>query len=234
MNRKLKFASVAVAVALMAACAGNETKPAASVGGSVSAADFSGVLADYSKLKPVDGVDGSLRYVDTSMNLRPYKKVIIDPVLVFMTHNPEYHGLQPDALKRMGDAMQTAFLSALVDGYQIVNAPGPDVMRLRLAITGVQAARPPLGASDFIPIKAVFNVARSAAGEAPQVAEISAEMEMLDPNGRVIGAAVASRKGDKALAQGASITWQDLQASANFWAKNLRNYLDYARGYAKN
>ena len=234
MNRKLKFASVAVAVALMAACAGNETKPAASVGGSVSAADFSGFLADYSKLKPVDGVDGSLRYVDTSMNLRPYKKVIIDPVLVFMTHNPEYHGLQPDALKRMGDAMQTAFLSALVDGYQIVNAPGPDVMRLRLAITGVQAARPPLGASDFIPIKAVFNVARSAAGEAPQVAEISAEMEMLDPNGRVIGAAVASRKGDKALAQGASITWQDLQASANFWDKNLRNYLDYARGYAKN
>ena len=234
MNRKLKFASVAVAAALMAGCAGSGTSPASSTGGNVSAADFSGFLADYSKLKPVDGIDGTLRYVDTSMNLRPYKKVIIDPVLVFMTHNPEYHGLQPDALKRMSDALETAFLSALVDGYQVVNAPGPDVMRLRLAITGVQAVKPPLGASDLIPIKAVFNVARSAAGDAPMVAEISAEMEMLDSNGRVIGAAVASRKGDKALPQGASITWQDLQASANFWAKNLRNYLDYARGYAKN
>ena len=234
MNRKLKLASVALAVVLMAGCAGGGTSPAASTGGSVSAADFSGFLSDYSKLKPVDGIDGSLRYIDTSMNLRPYKKVMIDPVQVFMTHNPEYHGLQPDALKRMSDALQTAFLGALVDGYQVVNALGPDVMRLRLAITGVQAAKPPLGASDLIPIKAVFNVARSAAGDAPRVAEISAEMEMLDPNGRVIGAAVASRKGDKALAQGASITWQDLQASANFWAKNLRNYLDYARGYAKN
>lgn len=220
---KMKLAGIAFALALMAG--GN------AIGADNGTQNFSGFLADYSKLKPVDGVDGTLRYIDTSINLRPFTKVMIDPVQIFMTPNPEYQGLQPDALKRMSDAFQTAFTGALVGGYQVVNQPGPDVMRLRLAITGVQPVKPPLGASDFIPIKAIFNVARSAAGESPRVAEISGEMEILAPNGQVIGAAVSSRKGEKTLPQGEKITWKDLQSIVDVWAKNMRQYLDQARGY---
>lgn len=230
MNPKLKLAGIALTVALMAGCAGNGASQGSSTGG--SAPKFSGFLTDYSKLKPVEGIDGTLRYIDTSANLRPYTKVMIDPVQIFTNPNPEYHGLQPDALKRMTDAFQSAFVGALVGGYQVVNKPGPDVIRIRLAITGVQPTRPDLGVTDFIPIKAVFNVARSAAGEAPKVAEISAEIEVLDPNGRVIGAAVSTRKGDKNLPQGEKITWNDLQSIVNVWAKNMRQHLDQARGYA--
>lgn len=226
MNNKLKFAGIALTVALMAGCAGNSAFQ------SSSAPQFSGFLADYSKLKPVAGIDGTLRYIDTSANLRPYNKVMIDPVQIFTNPNPEYKGLQPDALKRMSDAFQNAFVGALVGGYQVVNKPGPDVMRVRLAITGIQPTKPDLGATDFIPIKAIFNVARSAAGEAPQVAEISAEIEVLDPNGKVIGAAVSTRKGDKTVPQGEKITWKDLQAIVDVWAKNMRQHLDQARGYA--
>jgi hypothetical protein len=230
MQTRLKFAGIALTVALLAGCAAGGGTQGGSAG--VGAPQFSGFLADYSKLKPVDGVDGTLRYIDTSMNLRPYTKVMIDPVQIFTNPNPEYKGLQPDALKRMSDAFQRAFLGALVGGYQVVNKPGPDVMRVRLAITGIQPTRPDLGATDFIPIKALFNVARSAAGEAPQVAEISAEIEVLDPSGKVIGAAVSTRKGDKTVAQGEKITWKDLQAIVDVWAKSMRQHLDQARGYA--
>ncbi|MFA7292860.1 MAG: DUF3313 domain-containing protein [Rhodocyclaceae bacterium] len=230
MQTRLKFAGIALTVALLAGCAAGGGTQGGSAG--AVAPQFSGFLADYSKLKPVDGVDGTLRYIDTSLNLRPYTKVMIDPVQIFTNPNPEYKGLQPDALKRMSDAFQSAFLGALVGGYQVVNKPGPDVMRVRLAITGILPTRPDLGATDFIPIKALFNVARSAAGEAPQVAEISAEIEVLDPNGKVIGAAVSTRKGDKTVAQGEKITWKDLQAIVDVWAKNMRQHLDQARGYA--
>ena len=123
-------------------------------------------------------------------------------------------------------------LGAVASGYQVVNQPGPDVLRIRLAITGVQPASPALGVTDFIPIKAVFNVARDAAGAAPHVAEMSAELEVLDPNGRVVASAVTTRKSDKNLSQGERITWADMQAIAASWAKGLRQNLDRLRGYA--
>lgn len=226
---KMKLAGVAVAVALMAGWIGSAT---AQTNTGASAAKNVGFLSDYSKLKPVDGIDGTLRFIDTSADLRPYSKVMIDPVQIFTNPSPDYQGLQPDALKRMTDAFQTAFVGALVGGYQVVNTPGPDVLRIRLAITGVQPTKPDLGVTDFIPIKAIFNVARSAAGEAPKVAEISAEIEVLDPNGRVVGAAVSTRKSDKNLPQGEKITWKDLQAIVDVWGKNMRQHLDQARGYA--
>lgn len=55
---------------------------------------------------------------------------------------------------------------------------------------------------------------------------------MLDANGRVVGAAVSTRKADKALPQGEKITWANLQAIAATWAKGLRQQVDFARGYA--
>jgi hypothetical protein len=105
-------------------------------------------------------------------------------------------------------------------------------LRVRLAITGVQATKPPLGATDFIPIKAIFNVARDASGNAPMVAEMSAEFEMLDPKGQVVAAAVSTRKSEKTLPQGEKVTWNDLSAIASAWAKNFRAQLDQARGVA--
>lgn len=226
---KLKLAGIAIAAALMTGWTGIAVSQTSAEAGAQRNAGF---LTDYSKLKPVDGIDGTLRYIDTSADLRPYNKVMIDPVQIFTNPNPEYRGLQPDALKRMTDAFHGAFVGALAGGYQVVNKPGPDVMRIRLAITGVQPTKPDMGVTDFIPIKALFNVARSAAGEAPKVVEISAELEVLDPNGRVVGAAVATRKGDKTLVQGEKITWKDLQAIVDVWGKNMRQHLDQARGYA--
>ena len=112
----------------------------------------------------------------------------------------------------IADAVRMEFVGALLSdyqvdvgerwGYQIVDAPGPDVIRVRLAITGIHPVKPNLTATDFIPIKAVFNVARDAAGNAPRVAELTAEVEVLDPAGRMVAEAVATRKSDMTLPQG--------------------------------
>lgn len=232
---KLKLVGIAAAVVLLAGCAGGGSSQGNYLGSDAASTTnwkFSGFLSDYSKLKPVEGVEGTLRYIDTSANLRPYTKILIDPVQIFLTPNPDYHGLQPDALKRMTDGFQSAFQQAVVSGYQVVSNPGPDVLRARLAITGVQAVKPPLGATDFIPIKAIFNVARDASGSAPMEAEMSAEIEVLDAKGHVVAAAVSTRKAGKTLPQGATITWNDLSAIANAWARNFRAQLDMARGVA--
>jgi len=191
---------------------------------------YSGFLGDYSKLQPAPDQEGIQIFIDRSRDYRAYDKVKFDPIEVYLTPNPEYKGLQPDALKRMTDVFLNSFKKALGAEYQLVDAPGPGVLRVHAAITGVQAVKPSLGATDFIPIKALFNIGRAAAGASPQVAEMTAEIEVLDEKGARVAAAVATRKGDKSLSQRDQITWKDLQPITDYWGTSFRQRLDELRG----
>lgn len=193
---------------------------------------YSGFLSKetYAKLKPVPDREGVMNYLDKSTDFRPFRKIYFEPTEVYLVPNPEYKGMPREALARMTGSFQQSFRTALAQEYVIVTQPGPDVLRVRSAITGVQPAPPATGASDFIPIKALFNVARKAAGAAPKVAEMSAELEVLAPNGAVAAAATATRKGEEHLPQGEQITWNEMQTISDYWAKDFRKRLDELRG----
>jgi hypothetical protein len=196
---------------------------------SVARPAYSGFLGDYSKLKPASDREGVILYVDRSVKYREYTKVMFHPVEVYVSPGAEYKGVQPDVLKRMTDEFIASFKRALSPGYQVVSTPGPDVLQVRCAITGLQPVKPPMNPTDILPIKAVFNMGRAAAGKSPQVAELSAEMEVLDSANKRVAAVVANRKGDKSLQQGEQITWQHLQSISEYWAKNFRQRLDELR-----
>ena len=218
---------VLVASFYLAGCAGTTGGP-----NSAQPVTHSGFLSDYSKLRPVEGREGTQRYINRAANLRQYSKLYIDPVQIFV--NTDMHkGVQPDAMKRITDSFHKAFSDAVTPGYKIVSAPGPDVLRVRLAITGVQAISPPLGVTDFIPIKAIYNAGRAAAGEAPRLAELTAEVEVLDGQNQIVASAVSTRKSDKTLPQKDQITWSDLSPIVYTWAKQFRQALDEARGVAR-
>ena len=190
---------------------------------------YSGFLGDYSKLKPATDREGVMLYVNPSAKGRQYAKVMFRPVEVYVSPSSEYKGVQPDALKRMTDALVASLTKALAPAYEIVSTPGPDVLEVRAVITGLQVVKPGLTPIDFLPIKAVFNAGRAAAGKSPQVVELTAEIELLDNNNNRLAAAVANRKGDKTLHQGERITWQHLQAISDYWATNFRQRLDELR-----
>lgn len=224
---------------ILAMTAGCQSPPSSSGGEApdvVTAKDntkFSGFLSDYSQLKPASDRDGVLIFIDRSADYRPYTKVMFDPVQVYVTPNPEYKEVPREELARMGENLLSSFKQALAPEYQVVSTPGPDVLRVRTAITGIQPVKPPMGVTDFLPIKAVFNVGREAAGAGPRVAEMAAEMEVLDPSGKRVAAATATRKGEKQLAQGDKVTWNDLKAINDYWAKGFRQRLDELRGVSR-
>jgi Protein of unknown function (DUF3313) len=193
------------------------------------APQFSGFLSDYSKLQPATDREGIWLSLNKTADYSGYKKIMFDPIEIYVTPNPDYKGVQPDVLKRMTDGFYASFLATLTPDYQIVHEGGPDVLRVRAAITGVQLVKPPLKPTDFIPVKAVFNLGQSATGNAPIVAEMTAEMEILDPDGKRLAAAVANRKGSKTLKQGDQVTWEDLQSITDYWAKGFRQRLDQLR-----
>jgi hypothetical protein len=219
---KNSFKTLLVAFLLIAASAWGQDNPAGSP-------QYSGFLSDYSKLKLAADREGVLLYVNKAADYSGYTKIMFDPIQVYLTPNPEYTGAQPEVLKRMTDSFYASFLATLTPDYQIVHDEGPDVLRVRAAITGVQLGKPSLTATDFIPIKAIYNLGRDVTGNAPMVAEMSAEMEVLDSNGKRLVAAVASRKGDKTLKQGDQVTWDDLQSITDYWAKGFRQRLDNLR-----
>lgn len=194
------------------------------------APQHSGFLSDYSKLQPLSGKEGVLAYINKGADYKAYTKVMILPVEVWPSPSAAYKEIQPDALKRMTDNMRASFVNALQPAYQVVDQAGPDVLTLKIAITGVQPTDPSLNPTDFIPVKAIFNFARSASGNAPKVAEMTAEMELLDADNKIVAEALATRKGEKDLVQGADITWDQLQAITDQWGKGFRQQLDQLRG----
>jgi len=189
-----------------------------------------GILSDYSHLKPDPNREGTWSYVDKTVDIRPYTKLYFDPVKVIATPSPEQSELPPDVVQRMSAKLLASFEKPLSPAYQVVSAPGPDVLRVRTAITGIQAVKPPLHATDFIPIKALYDAGRAAAGEAPRIEEMSAEAQLLDPQGRIVAEGLSNRKGNKTLPQHAQITWQDLTAITEHWGVLFKQRLDSLRG----
>ncbi|MCP9760478.1 DUF3313 domain-containing protein [Aquitalea sp. S1-19] len=225
---KMKQAMLATLVALGAtAC----STTGMSDGASVENKPRSGFISNYSQLKP-EG-QSTMRYINRTANWKAYNKIMFEPVAVILSDNPEYsvNSLSPAVKKRIADGMLNAFRQELAQDFQLVNAPGPDVIRVRSAITGIQAVDPALTPTDFIPVKALFNAGREVTGTAPRVVEITAEMEILDPNNRQIAAGVASRKADESMPQGKNITWDDMDQLIKSWAKRFHTVLlDAKRG----
>lgn len=222
--KKLFLALGAAACMLFAGCA--------TTGGD-SAADRSetGFLSDYAKLQPVGDKKGLRGYVAPGMDMRAYTKVYFDPVQIFLSNDPQaYRGIQPDVLKRIADAFRAAFINAASAGYRVVDQPGPDVLRVRMAITGLQPVATPIAVYDLLPIKAVFNAGRAAAGASPRLAEVSTEIEVLDPQGRPVGALVATRESEETMAHNDNITWEDVSRIVDSLSKMFWVGMEQLRG----
>jgi len=214
---KAKLGAVLMSAVLAAGCA--STPPSQS-----------GFLGDYSQLQPAPDREGVMIWVDQSTDLRPYTKLMFDPVQVLATPGPDQAQLPPDVLQRIGGQFQASLTRELQPAYQVVTMPGPDVLRVRSAITHIQPVKPDPGAIDFMPIKAAYNVGREATVGGPRVAEMQAELEVLDPSGKRVVAATVTRKGDHELPQGERITWESLPPITDYWARNFRTRLDQLRG----
>jgi hypothetical protein len=197
--------------------------------GAGTVANHSGFLGDYSQLKPAPDREGVELYIDRSVDYRPYTKLMIDEVQVLYTPSADQPQAPPEAIARMRANFRQSLQQALAPTYQIVTTPGPDVLRIRGAITGVQAVKPPTGASDWLPIKAIYNAGRAVTGTSARLVEMTAEMEALDPSGKRVVAAVATRRGDKTLSQGEQVSWAELQSISDYWAKGFRGRLDELR-----
>ena len=188
----------------------------------------SGFLSDYSKLSPATDVPDTSIWISKDFDFKPYRKIMLDKVEVFVSPSSEYHGVSPDVLKGMADRFTASFKKALQSGYQIVDKPGPDVLRIRPALSGINLVRPNFNLTNVIPV--VF-VARAVSGANQNMnVALTGELEVRAPDDSVVAQSMSIGTGDASVRPGREITWREVEQTTDRWAQGLRRRLDEARG----
>ena len=180
---------------------------------------FSGFLGDYSQLERDPLLDNSLAYTNRSKDLKQYTKFILEPVVVHFAPDAAGTAIDPGDMKMLADYWRDEAVKALSRHYTVVTEPGPGVLRIRAAITGIKKN---------VPLASVRSV-RSA----PDIGlgGASMEAEALDARtGERVTAVVDSRSGSALGITGPRQTYDDAKEIMRLWVERFVARLDIIHG----
>ena len=180
--------------------------------GGMDDVEESGFLVDYSQLTPGGEDRAALTYVDPDVDFKNYDALMFDRVSVWLSPEAEIRDVDPAVFKKMSDYFLNALVKAVEDGYTVVDQPGPNVIRVRAAITDVEPSDP---------VAKALSVDNIGTGGA------EAEIELLDSmSSERLAAAVDRRQGAQPASRD---VWEDTKDAFDYWARRFRERLDAAR-----
>ena len=140
-----------------------------------------GYLADYSEFVPHPERLGALLYTKPGLDLRRYRRVIVDPVELALSPEAVGRRVNPEDLARLGRYLHDALVIALRNRYPVLEEPGAAVLRLRAAITDVVPTQPVLNTAEtLLAARAVSTAHRVIRGTDLFVGQIAIETEVID------------------------------------------------------
>ena len=188
----------------------------------------SGFLGDYSQLHKGPSGGAQLVYIRPNVQWSAYNKIMIDPITAYAIPGNPLAKLSKEHLTALTTYLAAAVREQLSKDYQIVNAPGPGVLHMRIALTEAGAGKPVLAVvSSVVPIGMAVSILKTAVtGSGTGTGYARAEMELLDSvtQQRLI-AAVDAQAGNKRDFFGAFFKWDDAQDAFNNWAEKTRSRL---------
>ena len=209
--------------------------------------ELSGFLDDYSELELVQEDPPMLAYLAPGGTklFAQYDALLIDQPEVWISPDSKYKGVKPDELKALSDEFQTALVDSLSTDYQIVDAPGPNVLYLRFAVSNLHLKKK-RRLLDYTPVGVVTNVTPGAkqAKEAVKrrvfdyskrlsLIELTVEFELLDSlTGERVAALVEQRgqaKDKEAQLKQDATSWEEVNAMFTSYAQSLGCRLGNAR-----
>jgi hypothetical protein len=189
-----------------------------------------GFLGDYySNLAPGPEGGAKLRWLKPGVDFGKYNKVMLDSVIFFFADDSEYKGMDPQELKEIADAGNRQMVDILKGSYPIVADPGPDVVRIRTAITDLKQSRPVLsGITSVVPIGIGLSlVKKGATGSWTGSGVTGAELMILDSMTNDV-IAVAKDERSAGFTERFS-KWGSAEEAFKFWAERIKLFLDSAR-----
>lgn len=206
-----------------------------------------GFLSDYSGIKPEGGDSQAYLYRNPNVNIKKYNKILVERIKIFVKQDAEYQGVDPAELKELVDYFHQAIVKAVGGAYPVVNAPGPDVLRLRIAVTDLVPNKPEASViSLVVPFmwvgEAGAGVAEGKAGSTPFLGEATVELEALDSQTHTRVASYIERYTGKkynwteGVEKGVSSymkaysTWDYTKEAFDRWAQLIRARMDAVHG----
>jgi hypothetical protein len=191
---------------------------------------YSGFLGDlYKNLQPGPEGAAKMRWMKPGVMFGKYDKFMVDSVIFFLADDSAYKGIDPNEMKELADSFNEAMVAAFKDKYPIVVEPGPDVARIRVAITGVKASKPVVsGVSSIMPIGLAFSlVKKGATGSWSGSGATSAELEILDTT---TNEPIAAAVDDQSAAFGDRFSkWGSAKEAFKYWAEHIVAFIDNTR-----
>jgi hypothetical protein len=225
-----KIMTVVAVVSLasfLVSCAstGSQTK------GSEAAPRAEGFLHGYYKdLQPGPEGGAKMRWLKPGVDFGKYNKIMLDSVVFFLAADSEYKGINAEDMKELADSCDKEVVDALKETYPIVAEPGPDVVRLRFAITDLKQSRPVVSAiTSVVPVGlGISLIKKGATGSWSGSGATSAEFMALDSmTNEVI--AVAQDERSAAFTERFS-KWGSAEDAFKFWGDRIKLFLARAHG----
>lgn len=186
----------------------------------VETSDF---LPDYSILKEDQDDDALLSYWKKGIDWSHYKKIIVDPVLIRKTQDSGLNDRPQIESSRLKELFEYQVREALRRDFKLVNKPGPDTLRVQLAITDAETSTLLLDqlTTLYPSARASSLLKRLALGTESFVGKASVERKVTDSTtGEVLMASADCRAGGKTLA-GSFNEWDDAEQAYVYWAQQL-------------
>ena len=173
------------------------------------------------------------RWMKPGVDFSKYNKLMVDSVVFYLAKNSDYKGIDPEVMKDLSDKFNKAMLDNLKDKYPIVAEPGPDVARVRFALTNLEQSNPVLsGVTSVIPIGlGISAVKKGATGGWTGSGATGGAVMVLDSTTNDVIAVAADEQ--RAGFSERFSKWGSAEEAFKFWAERLRKFMDETHGVKK-
>jgi len=184
----------------------------------------SGFISGNPQFEPDKDRPGAMIYRKPGVDTSSYKKILIDPIEIWIAEDSEYKGLSADESKEITDTLRQALIKELEPDYPVVDEPGNGVLGIRLAITNVHLQTKKRGLLGYTPIGFVTTTAANLAGLRMELGRATIEAELLDGGTNELVAAVIDPLGNNKEDEKPS--WEEIGKRLEYYAKRLRARLE--------
>lgn len=190
--------------------------------------EYSGFLKDYSQLKEAKSPSGVevMRWVDPTLNINQYTSVYIEPTQFYPKPQPTVK-IPQNTLSGITSYYDQALKREISKSLPLASAPGPGVIVVRAAITGVSSKTEGLKPYEVIPIALVAAAVSTASGIRDQETGLATEAVFLDGGNNKVLAQVVRKGTGKPLENDSQVMKStDVKNVIDGWASDLhQSYL---------
>jgi hypothetical protein len=206
--------AIAVAAMVLGGCASTSNAPTQS--------EYSGFMPSYSDLTQATDPNGEtfLRYINPRLTPANYSAIIVEPIQFYPKAEPTEQVSQA-TLDQIRSYSTTCLKQAIASKVQVVDAPGPGVVKLQVALTGVATTAAGLKPYQYVPQAFVVSMAVNAVAGTPQQSKLLVEAIGTDSvSGEVLSKVVRTHTGER-LARVASnqpvVTFDSVKPIMDQW-----------------